>query len=549
MIAGTHRPLAGRSQQDLLWPTILVGVAAAAATFALRILALVGFPNDEFVSLTRGAQVLLGEWPVRDFVEPGAPLTTLTAAAAQAIGGRTLLAEAVLVAAAFAIAAGLTVAVVRAWTGSLALAAWAASTEVAAFPRPYGYPKVLLYIAAAAAIGFYAVHPTRRRLVALAALVVIALLFRHDHGVYIGAAALTSIVVVHAADGARATARAFLTYAAAVMVLVAPYVLYVQAFEGIRAYLATGMAVSRVEAARTYQGWPDPSGLPLGDPDQLAAVLFYVFWALAAGAAAVWLRTARRRSPADAAIGAGVVVLALCANAGFLRDPMDARIPDAIVPAVLLAAWLAAGVLNHRPWHVLASAAVIVVLALGTVSAARVGRFGEQVNRARLGDGVEGIARRTRSVTAELRQRYAERQMPTDFAFALVPFYQYVQVCTPPHARLLVTGFAPEVPYYARRGFAGGMLMLYGGFDATPRDQRRMLERAERQLVPFAVVPPDRSAELNRLYPEVAAYLQQHYRLLTDVPVEGFSEPGHVYVRTDLQPRGTFGPSAWPCFR
>ena len=53
-------------------------------------------------------------------------------------------------------------------------------------PRTYGYPKLLLY-----AIGFslmtrQAVRPTIARAATMAAVVVIAFLFRHDHGLFLG---------------------------------------------------------------------------------------------------------------------------------------------------------------------------------------------------------------------------------------------------------------------------------------------------------------------------------------------------------------------------
>ena len=51
---------------------VAIGVAVAAAIF--RVLTMSGFSNDHFVILTPAAQMLLGEWPVRDFVDPGMPL-------------------------------------------------------------------------------------------------------------------------------------------------------------------------------------------------------------------------------------------------------------------------------------------------------------------------------------------------------------------------------------------------------------------------------------------------------------------------------------------
>jgi hypothetical protein len=528
----------------------LTAVTLGLATALFRLLALVGFPNDQFVSLTRAAQILVGEWPVRDFVEPGAPLTTLTSAAVQAIGGRTLLSEALLVAAALCIAAARTMVVVAHGTGSWLLGAWATVTEIVAFPRPYGYPKILLYVAAAGLFMWYARAPRPARLVALAGLGATAFLVRHDHGVYIGAGALAVTAVVHARDGFAHVLKACAVFTALLALLLAPYLLYVQVNGGLISYVTTGLEVSRVEAARTLQGVPDPRAFPWGDPDQHAAILYWLFWAIVPITAVVAF-VYRRVLPACApSVLAGLIVMTAGANSGFLRDPLDARIPDAIVgPVLLLAA--ASTILGRSGGGVrqrVALAAILLVMAYTTGAAARVGRFTEQVDRTDIGHGLGAVAERAREVVRELKAPYAEHQMPSDFAYALVPFYVYVRACTPADARLLVTGFAPEVPYYAGRGFAGGHVTLYAGFHASAVEQEQTIARLERQLVPFVVVPPNRFAEFERLYQDVAAHVARHYTPLTDVPVDGFEQPSRIFVRRDLEPTGEYGPQRWPCF-
>ena len=62
-----------------------------------------GFPNDHYVYITGGWQMLFGEWPTRDWVDPGLPLMFLASAGSQALFGQTLFAEAVLVSLAFEI--------------------------------------------------------------------------------------------------------------------------------------------------------------------------------------------------------------------------------------------------------------------------------------------------------------------------------------------------------------------------------------------------------------------------------------------------------------
>jgi hypothetical protein len=532
------------------WPAALVAVVAGLVTFALRMLALTGFPNDEFVPLTRGAQVLLGEWPVRDFVEPGAPLMTLAAAAAQGIGGHSLLSEAVLTALGYAAAAALTVLVVDRLAGSLLMAVWAVATEVMSFPRPYSYPKFFLYAAAAGAVVAYASRPTRGRLFALALLVAVAFLFRHDHGIYIGAAAAAGVVTRRAWDDGRA-GRACAVFVALVLFLLLPYLAYVEATVGLREYVSVAMEFSRVEALRSRMGWPNPGASAFGSSEGWAAILFYLCWMLALSGAAFWFVQRRMLPPMPRAAGAALVVLAVAVNAGFLRDALSARIADVMLVAVLLVTWIAAQGqhLVRRSARRATLALIGATMAVMSVGAAQVGAFREQLDRAGVNAGVRGVSLRAREIVSELRQPYAEQQMPGDFAFALVPFYDYVRACTPGTARVLVVGFAPEVPFYARRGFAGGVVTLFGGYHSSPAEQDLVVERLRAELVPFVVIPPETAGELRERYSRIDAHVRENYRRLWDVPVDGYRDNGQVLVRTDIAAVKRYGPAQWPCFQ
>jgi hypothetical protein len=84
------------------WPAaVYMSLFALAAAF--RFLALKnGFVNDHFVHISGGRQMLFGEWPRRDWIDPGLPLMFGASALAQAVFGSTLFAEAMLVSLAFA---------------------------------------------------------------------------------------------------------------------------------------------------------------------------------------------------------------------------------------------------------------------------------------------------------------------------------------------------------------------------------------------------------------------------------------------------------------
>jgi len=93
-------------------------ILCGALTASFRFLA-DGFNDDHFVHLTAAQQMLFGDWPTRDFIDIGRPLQIVASAVAQRLLGHTLFSEAVLVSAAFGIAAALTAAIVFTLTGSL----------------------------------------------------------------------------------------------------------------------------------------------------------------------------------------------------------------------------------------------------------------------------------------------------------------------------------------------------------------------------------------------------------------------------------------------
>ena len=56
------------------WVLACGAVASACAAYAFRWLAAGQLTNDHFVNVARAHQMLRGELPVRDFVDPGLPL-------------------------------------------------------------------------------------------------------------------------------------------------------------------------------------------------------------------------------------------------------------------------------------------------------------------------------------------------------------------------------------------------------------------------------------------------------------------------------------------
>ena len=168
--------------------TLIAGLACAAFTFAYRYLSFDQFSNDHFVHLARAQQMLMGEWPVRDFVETGFPLMSALSALAQATFGPGLHTELLFICLVYAVSAALLATVAIRLTGSITLGLVAAAPGVLAYPLGYSYPKYLPYAMVFIAFFAYVTRPSRGRLVLTAAAVACAFLLRHDHGVILGGA-------------------------------------------------------------------------------------------------------------------------------------------------------------------------------------------------------------------------------------------------------------------------------------------------------------------------------------------------------------------------
>ena len=93
------------------------------------------FPNDHFDHLSKARQVLHGEYPVRDFFDPGRPLTIALSAAALVLSHDTLVGEAMLTMGAIALAVALVFELTLRLTGSAPWACWAAGCTLAIEPR------------------------------------------------------------------------------------------------------------------------------------------------------------------------------------------------------------------------------------------------------------------------------------------------------------------------------------------------------------------------------------------------------------------------------
>ena len=533
----------------------LAAATAAVVTVLWRIQTFVGFSNDHYVHLARAQQILLGAWPVRDFVDPGMPLMYLVSAGARALCGGALATEFAVVAAGFAVAAAATVLCVRRLAPSLAIAAAAVLLQIQASPRTYSYPKLMLYGLAALVIIALAARPSPSRIVFAGAAIAAAFLFRHDHGLFIGVSMAACLLFVSLPD-AMAAIRRLALLAATTAVALLPWLLFIERFEGVAAYLRSGVEFSGREADATFlRSLPrfDLAG-PAVSMANGQAWLFYLYVALPIVALVLAFRRRGREAwPGESAAVGALAVMAAVVDWGFLRDPLPTRLADAVLPICLLGAWLLG-----LAWLPRRSSLVTTVAARGAAMAAVVVTIGamwpvagtrDLLDRAGAYDDQEAIVSNYHEVLGALgRREHDSYSMPSRISGGLVPFFDYLDDCTETGDRLLVTGQFPDVFVVAGRGFAGGQIAYMQGFYTSREEQTRTLARLRREPVPFALLVLDNQPTFERDFPLIDAYLRERYAPLMDLPIP---ETAGVRVLVDRHraPRGRFAQTGWPCFK
>jgi hypothetical protein len=632
-----------KARRIAAWALALV---IALGTFAFRYLSFREFGNDHFVHLAQAQQIVKGSLPVRDYVERGIPLMAAASAAAQFGMGEGLRAEVLLVGAAYAVAAGITLLLATTVSQSLLIGLLASLPPIVIFPVSYAYPKLLIYALWFAAVLAYGAKPTWPRTVGMAAVIAVAFLFRHDHGIVL---AFVSVAVMAARHGVtRAGVSALGRVGGLALLLVGPYLLWVQSYQGVGEYLRQGMAFSRREAERGDGSWspppveldwsrpfltrlargpvihvrwqaspeainagetrhglirldpagpqtwqyemrawssvdlerlvrdpdvadtydidrstlalqvPSPQGLDAllfhlpgpGDGLRLrvngVAVWFYLVWALPLMAAVVLAVGWRAVAPSLRVLITAAIVTQVAMNVLMLRDPLDTRIRDVLVPSVVLLsflarrAWRASGAWPARAARRLLVSGALVAL---VVVSAAVGEAGERLERTGAGAGVEGVRVRLR----ELRRVVLPASRRTGRLGDYQPIVDYLDRCTTPSSRILGLTFAPEVFFYSGRAFAGGQVTLTPGYFVTEADADLMLDRLAGEDVPLVILDSDSREEVALDYPRVMGYVHDRYREVGSLPLRGDTRL-ILLAETSRTPAGRFGSSELPCF-
>jgi hypothetical protein len=638
-------------RRDPLPRSVALGAAALfLATLAWRFLTFTGFSNDHYAHLALAQQVLLGERPVRDFSDPGWPLTYLISAAAWRLAGDAMATEWTVMALALAVGAACTVIAAHRLSGSLPIAVVVTTLEILIFPRTYSYPKIVAYAVGAVLILAAAARPSWPRIAQLAAVVASAFLLRHDHGLYIGVASATAVALASVRDSVRLAARRVVTLTTLTGLFLLPWVLFIVLNGGLRSYFDRALEYAGAEAAASnLKLWPAFSRLPgqplfgLAPPSRplaqvewtpatteavrqtlerryglelvrvaaeshfyyvhdtteanlsaldddphvagttglgrvrrpawrefLAAIsplrispalhsaanadawLFWLFWTLPLLCGVLALTRALRgqeRWPGELAAVGAFTVLAIFVNAGFLRDMVRTRVSDAIVPPVLLGAW-GLGLCWTTPWRrrvlqgiACAVTAGVVVISFATIS--RVAELPERVDYTGIRDGIDGLRAHISKVATLLVGPHRQEIAPPSYvSSALMPFFAYLDRCTTPADRLIVTGEFPDVLVLAGRPFASDGVVM-GAWYSSAIHQDLTLERLRQRPALFVIYVD--AAPFRARFPLIDNYFAEAYEPLVSIAADGESIP--ILVQRSRVPVGTDRQTGWRCFK
>ena len=540
----------------------LCAIALAGAAFVYRFNALDGslggFTNDQFADLMRAEMTLRGEQPLRDFADAelrGAwpALSYAVPAWAQLLGGRTLLPEAYVTVGALALGHALMFLLVLELSKSWLVAFLATLLAIAMEPRLYSYQKVLMLTAGAVAIRWAMLQPSVARLGAAALTTAVATLFRHDGGVYVGAAMIAGLVA-RDAGAWPVVARRVGVYAGLTALWLLPSAIWVQVYAGIPSYVTNNLDTIAQEAARTRLRVARLSwALGSFSADHLVVVTYYAFWAVVAiGGAVLAARvsggTVHRLTPAERGSALGLLAMALLGNQFLLRDSLLARFGDAVIPIAVMAAWTV-GVASafdrlalRRLWTVIPVALLSLMLSAAWV----VADVGDALDDTGLTRSWSDVAAQFDSVSDNLR-----RQPPADWstftARGTLIAARYIAECTGPDDHVLVAAEAPEIPFYARRRFAAGQATVSLSMYTSEDSQRRAIAQLASQSVPIVLLNASRiEVDFVRAYPLLTRYVMTHYRRA------GTIDAGMqfvVYAKADRQPRRLDPHLGLPCFR
>ena len=285
------------------------------------------FLNDHFDHLSKARQMLHGEYPVRDFFDPGRPLTVGLSAAVLALSHDTLLGEAMLTMGAIAVGVMLVYWLAQRYTGSILWGYWAAACMLAIDLRLYNYPKILAPMVAVWLIARYLDAPSAARAACLGAWGGLGFLFRHDLGVYLAVATLAALLLRRSRD----TARNVAIVGTVAGLVAAPYLIYLQQINALGSVAAEGGEGFLSAVRVSWIPFVSPFEYPGWRRINAEIWVYYLFLFTPLVAFGAWLTRRITRPLSDHVVTLAVLCAAL--TLFLIRGNIDSRLPDVAAPS------------------------------------------------------------------------------------------------------------------------------------------------------------------------------------------------------------------------
>lgn len=434
----------------------------------------------------------VGRWPQIDVLSSYGPLSFELRALIQSTVGDRPVAEIATAVIGYGTAFTAFFVAVRVISGSNSFAALLFVVALLCLPRYYKFFVVLV----PALIGWagvrYVEDPRLLRAAALGAVAGLAVLFRHDYGLF--ACIVASAALITTSDARHGRMISFAIVTAAGFVVLLPWLALLTSRGALVQHL--------IDLATVTYSYNGGLGLPHPllhyDIPQLSFQYALVYALPITAAMAAWStrRTLDRRTYASTVV---VVVTA----AVFLTQSMH-RSDFGHLLQTIAAALLALAIV----WR-LASGRTLRVLAFAMA----------------VGVGTMGIANRTYPIRAPSeiaalidtasasRSEIVRRFVGSSPEASIAEVLQLLQ-CLPVGRNVAIYPFAPQLAYFANRHFAGDTLLIAPGYFQSLTHQSRMISALDRD-VPIAVLWNEKQAFDNR--PErnttsTHALLYQHVR-------------------------------------
>jgi hypothetical protein len=248
------------------------------------------------------------------------------------------------------------------------------------------------------------------------------------------------------------------------------------------------------------------------------------------------------------------IMLAVLFNLFLIRGNIDSHLPDVIVPAAVLCAWMLrsrgrdlrdvqrSGSIGAFARVALAACALISVWLSVDVYAGSM----NHLMATELFSTPRRVAQRFNGTIQDLRQDPLERFAPPGSP-GLRGLIRYLNRCTRPSDYLLVLGYQPEVFFHADRRIGGGNVVYQANLGAEADQQATIVTRLQRESVPIAILPVNRLDEIEGTYPIVKNYVDRRYELAEE---SGFGEARPIRVLVDRQavPSHVDQELGLPCF-